>query len=247
MGHWSRPLGPGVDALAGRVYGSSHLQDHQKGFSVTESAVAIPEDDSSGPIAVSREEMLSLGFDPDLEFRKLLLEATHVAAGFRLITDKHDLIGIPFIIIGLTYREGIPREGRVADYISCEAVAADPVTMAALVPEARRREMTIFPNEPIVFNDSSTGIRRQLTAYLHQAEIIDVGKPGKPEKKPDGTEFIPNRFDRSYQFWARGEDLATTGITQELDERPLRYVCPRGLRVSEYAFGSKTAETFYIG
>lgn len=197
-----------------------------------------------------REETNWLGYDPDMDFRKLTQEATGVAAGFKLV-KKDALLGVPFVIIGATYREGMPREGMPGDYVSLECVVADQETMNRYaVAHPRRTALPqseqAFPNEPVVFNDSSTGVRREFTKWLHDQGLIHVGEPR------EGS----NRYDTPFQYWEEGEDIAAKGIAiipwDEGEARPLRYVVARGLTISEYTFelpsGAKgDAETYYFG
>ena len=180
---------------------------------------------------------LAWGYDPDRDFRKLALEAQYFSKGFRLVS-KEDLIGIPHVIIGVTYRPGFPRMDKApGDYVSVEAVVADKITLDS--PPVRRQmlqEPTVWGNEAVVYNDSGTGVRRELTSVFHTAGLIDVG----PEKKDE------NRFDRQFQKWARGEDRATTGIVADFNGNPFRYLCLRGLQKSDYESPYGPATTFYI-
>jgi hypothetical protein len=184
------------------------------------------------------------GYNPDLDFRKLAAEATGAAAGYRLVA-KESLLGIPHVIIGVTYREGFPRQGVAGDYVSVEAVTADKDTMDRYTVKGFQRGNTepVWPNEPVVYNDSGTGIRRALTAMFHQLGVIDVGEPQQPDYE--------NVYDRAFQFWAAGADEAAAGITAipygTRENQPLRYVVARGLRVSTYEFQGSPAETFYLG
>lgn len=183
-------------------------------------------------------------YNPDLDFRKLALEATYFSKGFRLIDDKDALIGVPHIIIGVTYREGFPREGTAGDYVSIEAVIADKATLDT--PPVRSQlpaELVVHPNEAIVYNDSGTGIRRTLTELFHNTGLIDVGKPGKADV---------NVFDRPFQRWAEGGDRAATGIVATVNGEPFRYLALRGLRRSDYewtdpAGNDHPATTHYFG
>jgi len=112
------------------------------------------------------DRALYIGYDPDLDFRKLALESKYFTRGFRLL-GKDALIGVPHIVIGVTYREGFPREGKAGDYVSVEAVVADAKTLASnpikhqlpMPPD----QLSVYPNECVVYNDSGTGVRRYLT------------------------------------------------------------------------------------
>lgn len=192
-------------------------------------------------------------FDPDLDFRKLALEAQYYARGFRLVSksvlapskDDPEGQGIPFVVVAVTYRDGYvnTQTGEMGDYMSLEAVLADADTLS--LPQfasarARMEQAGLFPNEPIVFNDGSTGVRRTMTELLQKTGLIDVGT--LPKSIKDG-----NPFDKSYGDWAKGGDLAKTGITQFTEGQPFRYVATRGLRRSDYESDYGPATTFYFG
>lgn len=213
---------------------------------MTDEVQEVPEQETPGSelSTIERLELISAGYDPDMDFRKLALEATYIAAGYRLV-KKADLIGICHAIVGVTYREGMPRKGKRGDYVSVEAVVADPDTLARLAPRdsfyvTGEGSPTVYPNEPVVYNDSGTGVRRALTAYFHDLQMIDVGKA------KEGEEWS-SRFDRPVFFWANGEEAAMKGFTSVPDGRKLAYIAPRGLRVSEYEFAGGSAETYYFG
>lgn len=194
--------------------------------------VAIPESATEG-----RSLMAAWGYNPDMDFRKLALEAQYHARGFRLV-KKSQLVGVPHVIIGCTYREGFPRNGMPADYVSLEAVVADKGTLESNpVKHMLPHELEVFGNEPVVYNDSGTGIRRYLTELFHNVGLIDVGKVKGDE----------NPFDKPYQQWMDGADRATTGIVADNDGVPFRFIAFRGLRQSDYESPYGPATTFYFG
>lgn len=184
-------------------------------------------------------------YDPDMDFRKLALEATYFSKGYRLV-HKEDLEAVPHVIIGVTYREGFSRAGAAGDYVSVEAVVGDKDTLALPQVRAMRAglpELTVYPNESVVYNDSSTGIRRALTQLFQQIGLIDVGKPRNKDENP---------FDKPYQFWAAGDELATSGIITDANGEKFRYVAMRGLNKSEYKWKDphgkeQPATTWYFG
>lgn len=183
-----------------------------------------------------RHELDVFGYNPDLDFQKLALEARYRAMGFRLVS-KEDLIGVPFVVVGVTYREGYPREGKVADYVSVECVVADKRTLEAAPVRSQLPEpLAVYPNEPVIFNDSGTGIRRTITQLLNNDGIIDVGKPSQD---PD-----QNVFDRAMQFWDKGSEVAMDGVGKDND---FTYLAMRGLRKSDYEWQGQPATTFYFG
>jgi hypothetical protein len=203
---------------------------------VSETTVAVPE-----PAGATEERQIAevaYGFDPNMDFKKLALEAQYFAKGFRLVESKDDLEGVPHVITAVTYRPGYTgTDGTVSDYISLEAVVADKATLESNpVKHSLPAELHLYPNEPVVYNDGGTGIRRTMTELFHTIGLIDVG-----EAPAEG-----NAFDKPYQSWASGAELATTGITADLSGTPFRYVAIRGLRRSDYDSPYGAATTFYF-
>jgi hypothetical protein len=198
----------------------------------TESEVAVPESSTT-----YREMANVWGYDPDMDFRKLALEAQYRSKGFRLV-QKAMLVGVPFVVVGVTYRPGFPRAGQQGDYVSVECVVADKETLnTAPVRSMLPADLEVYGNEPVVFNDSGTGVRRDLTMHFQGMGLIDVGMAKKDE----------NAFDRQYQQWASGADVATTGIVADANGEKFRYLAMRGLRRSDYENEYGPATTFYFG
>lgn len=203
----------------------------------------MSESQPASDVAVSdstaeRTQLAVAGFyNPDMDFRKLALEAQYHARGFRLVS-KAELIGVPHVIVGVTYREGFPRNGKVGDYVSVEAVVADMDTLNSIPVRSQiPQELTVFGNEPVVYNDSGTGIRRELTKVFQEAGLIDVGPPNGDE----------DQYDKPYQFWTAGEELAGTGIVADGNGVKFRYLALRGLRRSDYESPYGPATTYYFG
>lgn len=200
------------------------------------SAIELPPDTNLTDARTFSEVL----FNPDMDFRKLASEATDFTKGFRLVEDKDVLAGVPHVITTLTFREGYSTTAGPGDYVSIEAVVADRDTLSSnpvrhYLPAAVD-ELAVYPNEAIVYNDGGTGVRRACVKMLHDIGVIDVGVP-------EGDE---NPFDRPYQLWASGSELAATGITADLNGRPLRYVVVRGLRRSDYTSPYGEATTYYF-
>lgn len=158
--------------------------------------------------------------------------------GFMLLKEEvtNSLEGVPFMIVGVTYRPGIPRPG---------AKGEDPTPTAYVSIEARigprdlltrkRVDLNSLPFDPddhIVFNDGSTGVRRQITKTLAAMgwiklsgeRIIDSGKMGECSYDQPPTEWADVHFGE-IRF-----DETGGGIYQA----PIRLKCPRGLRLSDY-------------
>jgi hypothetical protein len=124
-----------------------------------------------------------------------LLENVDVVEG-RPLVDKSSMIGIPHVITTVVFRKGPKdKEGVQRDYVSCEftTVTASPI-------EA-------------VYNDGSTGIRRQIVAYLAEKGIIAKGYKTEPD----------------VAIWVQPNDKA-----EKDPEFGIRFLAPRGLRVSTY-------------
>lgn len=193
----------------------------------------------SAEIATRQEELAQFRtlYNPDLDFARLVSEATHYTDTFTLV-EKAQLVGVPFVIISVTYRDGYTTpSGIEGDYVSCEAVIGhEELLKSAPVQAHLSGPLAVYPNQPVVFNDGGTGIRRTLTQLFHATGLIDVG-----------SEAMDRRFDMPMSQWKSGADLARTGITQDATGRPFRYVCPNGLRVSEYESPYGPAVTYYFG
>lgn len=182
-------------------------------------------------------------YDPDLDFEALALEAKYRAKGFRLV-KKAVLQAIPFVAIGVTYRWGQKRAGIAGDYVSIEAVVASKNVLNSPQIRAQLRdlrdgndEVSVYPNEPVVFNDSGTGIRRYFTRLFQEdMGLIDVG--------PEDKRFL-SRYDKQFDLWDRGAELAQTGIVADLNGEPFRWIGMRGLRKSEYTNDNGPATTWY--
>lgn len=193
-----------------------------------------------GEIAVSEAGNSSLAafrslYDPDLDFRKLASEAQYFTRGFRLV-DKDELIGIPHVVIAVTYREGYLRDKVQGDYVSIEAVVADAETLnSSQVRKMAGDAISVYPNEAVVYNDGGTGIRRKFTEDFHNMGLINVG--GKLDDE--------RRFDRPYSQWSNGAGLAQSGIVADRDGQKYRMISLRGLRRSDYESPFGPATTFY--
>lgn len=164
--------------------------------------------------------------------------------GFDLEKNKMELVGVPFIITGVTYREGKFKRGNEVmedDYVSVECVTAPPEIYERMTPKNRKKYADdgiptvseIGPNEFVVFNDSSTGIKRQITSYLHMMKLIQIDEIlapfGSVQHNMTGS-YGENLLDYSRAQWVSGAKQATDGFS--LGEQSL--ACKRGLRPSKY-------------
>lgn len=211
---------------------------------MTETAEEVtPSSDVAVPATATEQRVAQVawGVDPDRDFAKLALEAQYYSKGFRLV-DKSVLINVPHVIIGVTYRPGyVASDGSQSDYVSIEAVVANKETLESTpIRNLLGRpidQLEVFPNESVVYNDGSTGVRRELTGLFHSIGLIDVGTPASKNENP---------FDRSLFQWMTGAEEAQLGFTADKDGNPFRFIVARGLRRSDYESPYGPATTFYI-
>jgi len=173
----------------------------------------------------------------------------------RTLVKKPIMMGIPHIITAVRY-QNYDERGEERGYVSVEAVVANEQVLADSIPRINKlvgnenvksiSDLFVKPNEEIVYNDSSTGIRRTLTEMFQSAGIIDVG----------GEENDKRRFDRGWKDWLRYDQFETVGsganerqepyITHRADGKPLVILALRGLYVSVYDRFGAQSETWYL-
>lgn len=188
--------------------------------------------------ATAARELMAAMYDPDMDFRAAALDAAYTTHGFRLV-KKEELEGVPFIVKRIVFREGYPRKGMKGDYVSVECIVADQdILEDPIISRHIAQPISVYGNEAVIFNDSGTGVRRSLTMMCETHGLINVGK------LVDGE----NPYDRQYQLWESGGDLAQDGFRAEDFGHKAIVRALRGLRVSEYdhpEFGPAT--TWYFG
>ncbi len=197
-------------------------------------------------IVAMAEQQLAIPNPNEGLFASLIDGATVIRTA-ALEQDKMSLVGVPMVITRVTYRPKAAKTER--GFVSVEAVIADipHITQAirrGWIPGVERFEQFPFtPEELIVFNDGSTGIRRQLTMMLDSAGFLNIG---------DRAEGRNAEFDRDWSEWESFATATRQKISDDQDiEIPdfngLRLFAPRGLRVSNYtADGIGDATTFYL-
>jgi hypothetical protein len=200
--------------------------------------ISIPEPVAALGSETELRELESLFYNPDLDFRKLALDSAYRAQGFTLI-DKEALENVPFVVKRVVYRPGFPRgeNKEPGDYISAECVVADREFLS--LPQVKYKlptELKVYPNQPVVFNDSGTGIRRKLTEAFATASIVIPGKNRENE----------NPFDQPFQRWIGGADVAQSGIDGTMLGAQGVYFSQGGLRRSDYESPYGPATTWYF-
>lgn len=186
-------------------------------------------------------------------FRELLGLDAYVIDGFTLIGDKDELMGVPHAITGLTYWMHKPKQ---RGFVALESTIGDAASLELALKrgwipkKTKLDELPFSPNERVVYNDGSTGVRRQVTKLLHKARLIDVGN----EQINDDS-----RFDLPWTSWAsfsqykrqtvddEGNEIIVPHFTENERGYPLVIGAIRGLTKSEYS-NSDTDEglTYYL-
>lgn len=139
------------------------------------------------------------------------------------------LVGVPFVIEKLTYRQGdvnIMAKGETPFY-------RDYVSVEALVHPLHQSK---FRRERIVFNDGSTGIYRQIIAYLAARERVQLNEDYPEKGDANGTR---------YDVCLSGPGTKESGEREDR-EFAIRLVCPEGLRKSDYRNSYGEAQTWYL-
>lgn len=181
-------------------------------------------------------------YDPSQSWDAAVADADKIA-GHELVKDEilDALKGVPFLITRITTRPGTPKNGKPADYFSCECVIASEKDL-----RRRRVDLSMLPFSPedqIVFNDSSTGIHRQIVFYLQAKGYIVL-----PEGATEGVSG-ESIFDLPASDWLeikRGKARFLEDGYMEYSAN-IRLYCPRGIRISEYDNEfSKDAKTRYL-
>lgn len=177
-----------------------------------------------------------------------LIDGADVAEGYALEKQKENLVGLPFVVTRLTFREGIPQDkGKTrSNYVSAECMVANGAMLAEAVSRGRlAAEVAALyrPMETVVYNDGSTGIVRHFVSYCHSKGLITV-PPGE-ESGPAGT----TRYDVIRDSWELSDacKVSTDKNDRSVIAVPVKLFCPRGLRKSDYASDYGDATTFYIG
>lgn len=186
-------------------------------------------------------------FGQQQTFQELLSTGeSYTIPGYTLIEDKLELLGVPHLITGVTYQK--PKADQ-RGFVSVQGVVADQDTLADAVQRGRiPNKLTVHPGEYIVYNDGSTGIRRQLTMQFQMLGMLNVGLPDS-----DGDA----RFDIPWTEWADFSQSIKQGdavdapvvpcFTKNHVGRQLVIQAMRGLRASEYSNQyADDAVTFYL-
>lgn len=195
-----------------------------------------------------QENALAVASDADLmniSYAELDASDQYRIPGWDLVDNKDFLMGVPFMIVGVTFQMPVADKARPSgarDYVSCRAVIGNDDALAEAVERGWIPGKLAFkPEERILFNDGSTGIRRDIVKILHSANLIDVGH-----------EDNPTRFDLPWTEWKsfsqsamQGENVVPEFISNHRGNL-FTIKARRGVRKSEYSNEYGDAVTYYL-
>lgn len=205
---------------------------------------------NSKAIAVVEETENALALTPDADlmnvnYADLNAGETYKIPGWDLVDNKDHLMGVPFFIVGVTFQMPVADKARPSgerDYVSCRAIigdqeALDEATQRGWIPG----KLAFKPEERVLFNDGSTGIRRDIVKILHSAGLINVGHDGDP-----------GRFDLPWTQWEsfsqsalQGENLVPEFVSNHRGNL-FTIKARRGVRRSDYTNEYGDSTTYYL-
>jgi hypothetical protein len=157
------------------------------------------------------------------------------------------LVGVEFIATRVIFREGLARrddnvwksKNPVGAYVSVELVTNPHLNLNAINMIRKQSGMSPLvsldalgfdPGAHFVINDGSTGIYRQMVAFLAITDYIDL--PEGAEDGPSGTtilDTIPAEWPEIYVGETKFDNSGFQTYTANI-----RLRCKHGIRVSEY-------------
>lgn len=193
-----------------------------------------------------------------MSFAQLRDQATAIVSEAQLEQDKLRLLGVPFVATRLTFRPGITdAAGNLNDYVSVEAViGGEPELAEALrrgwIPNASGviADLPFRPNEKVVFNDGSTGVRRQFVTLLWKLGLIEIEGVAGDAAIFDTPYFGWKSFSQHSLMNGEGDEkLTVPDFTEGSNGTPLAIFADHGLRLSEFpnpANPKDTSRVFYL-
>ena len=179
-----------------------------------------------------------------------LSKTAGIAPGGDLVKGN-SLVGVPFVITAMTFRIGDYMSAITkvrGAYVTVECLTGDEKAFNRAIKRGRlTEEDNVFdPEEEILFNEGGTGAYRQAVQVWEGLKWIEL-----PEG-PDGGPYGESRLDTPLPEW---NILNVAAVTAQFGPEgdpvysaPIRLVCPRGLRLSEYENDyTKEGRTRYFG
>lgn len=204
-------------------------------------------------IELQQRELASLSFD------EIMAQLADTNSGIKvvsrdLIKDKGELIGVPNVITRIAF---IPGDFPGTDYVALEATVASETVLKDEIQKGRLtivndvKNLSVEPDQTIVYLDGGTGIRRQVVAMLVRFGIVTVPEVGTFEHIVNGRP-VENPLDLPFPMWTSctqmsdGDDPRPV-ITHDHNGNQLALMSLRGLRMSEYDNDhAKGNITFYL-
>lgn len=179
-------------------------------------------------------------YNPIADDWDTLTEGADEVLGHDLAKDAilDALVGVPFMITRVTFQES--DKGHRENYVTCECVIAPRDQL-----ERRRVNLSTLPFDPgdhVVFNDGSTGIYRQIVAYLYGKGFISLPDPvvnaghSPTWNKDRGAMEYECSFDLPPSQWAdvNAGEMRYTPSGTGFYQANVRILAKRGIRLSEY-------------
>lgn len=193
---------------------------------------------SDEPAPLTNRELYAAGART---FAEAMAEADVIIGGGDLWKDEDldRLIGVPFAVVGGTFRNAMMREVHGikmrGDYVTLHCILADEDMMRRSRVDWESRDLT--PGAEFLFNDGGTGVRRQMVAYAVAKGYVTLSDTPVADLKTSGA-LGECDFDYPVQMW---KDIHIGDVkfdggdeTTWTFELPRMLVAKRGLRVSTY-------------
>lgn len=171
------------------------------------------------------------------------------------------LIGVTHVITSVTFQTPVEvKKGQDPDrgYVTVEAtVASEGYLLQQIrqgkIPNVESLEgLGVRPNERIVYNDGSTGIRRQLVAMLNftgHIKVDDVIETDDVYDRP-WTEWLYTGDQTKVYAAGKDEERTVPSFDRKRNGDPLVIPVMNGLRASYYpnpGVGGGESVTYYLG
>lgn len=205
----------------------------------------------TGSTASAVDSVMLSYSEAELSYESLSQGELYSLRGLTLM-DKDELLGVPHIITAVTYQQ--PRkmsEDKMRDFVSVEATLGDIEVLDNAIKRgwipnvSSLADLKFEPGERVVYNDGSTGIRRQLTKMFHEIGAINVGG--------DYDEEGERIYDRCWADWEAFAEVRSMGdyevptVTKNHKGNQLGISAKRGLYASTYSNDyAEDAVTYYL-
>lgn len=182
--------------------------------------------------------------------------------------DKLHMLGIPFVVVGVRFQDVMPKEsGGFRDYVTIDAFVADEATVQAQIDRGRVMrsvgrdaecytdiaDLPVKPEERVIINDGSTGVRRQIVQLLDYFGLIRVGHDDLEQRRYDLAwnewDDPAPAADAVSSSWLSAAGTEIPAFRSVPDGRPLIVTAARGLHGSVYPSEfapSGWATTYYV-